>query len=128
MLYDGRSAECERQAPNYSSVAGNELVPADTDRWIQGLVAGWMEKHREAECDSEDIELVLLFQGRHLERFEECLDEKLAALEEKGELPKRRLGEDYPPEFLPVIVRAYDQASAETGWDPLTQLADSSRE
>lgn len=104
------------------------LVPEDLDLWIQGLVASWTEKYYRPWAASDDPELYILFQGRYLKQFDDALDEKLDALTREGKLPARQPGEDYPHEYLPVIFQAYDEVSAEVGWDPFSQFTGNSRD
>lgn len=118
----------EKRLPDPHAAIDNSLVPTDIDLWKRSLVTGWLEESCESDSDLFDTDLFLLFQGHRLKQFEDCLDGKLATLEEEKKLPLRRPGEDYPIEYLPLIVRAYDDASAEVGWDPLTRISGATRD
>ena len=106
----------------------SSLVPTDLDLWNRTLIAGWTEKYLDPLIEVGEPQFFLLVQGRQLDRFEKAFDEKIAVLTSEGRLPVLRPGEDYPLEYLSEIGEAYEEACAETGWEPVGNFLDTGRE
>jgi hypothetical protein len=109
--------------PRAGSPAGENGFTDDSidDAWIHNLVAGWMKKYFDPLLESDEAELILLFQGQMIERFDEAFDRRIEELTLEGKLPVLEPDEMYPTEFIPILGQAFEDAEAEVGWCPMHQ-------